>query len=312
MRRELPRQPVRNWLIAPVRCHHTPEVAVTEISLSNFEGLVAVAKTAPDEFGYVVIGRVIDRSRADPLERKDVDAEALAAFLPLRDASVAPDPAELAEAALAWARMALGKFLGDADELTLKVSIFRPKGIGTLRSRRVVVSRVVQLAAAAPESVPPANVAPCQAAATPSWGLISRNGPTWRRAIREQEAAGVPVSDMLRTAASLAEQAEREGVPQLPVSRETIEALRQSPQLGTVPALPATDQPSILYRKGGQFVSAGRSAGQRQEAVEAELERALYRFAGRSLVGMVDAAADLSSATASLLSGVAGVVARAR
>jgi hypothetical protein len=112
-----------------------------------------MATTSPDDFGYVVVARVIDRSHAARLERKDVDAESLAAFLSLRDASVAPDPAQLAQAALAWAREALGKHLGDADEVTFKVTIFRPKGFGTLRCRHVLARRIHQPAAATPEAV---------------------------------------------------------------------------------------------------------------------------------------------------------------
>ena len=291
----------KKWHVASVCCHRTPAVTVTEITLSNFEGLLAMAKTAPGDFGYIVVARVIDRSHAARLERKDVDAEALAAFLSLRDASVPPDPAQLAGAALAWAREALCKHLGDADEVTFKVTIFRPKGIETLRTRHVLVRRVLQSTPSTPESVP-ANAAPNPAAAAPPRFYISANGPTWRAAIRAQEAAGVPVSHLLRGAATVAEQAERAGVPQRPVSQETIEVLRRRPLLGAVPALPACEQPSLLHQHGAELMRAGGASVGRTELVETELQRALYGLAGRGLMGVVQVAVDLSSTAASVAS----------
>lgn len=298
-------KPTKKWHVASVCCHRTPAVTVTEITLSNFEGLRDMAKSSPDDFGYIVVARVIDRSHAARLERKDVDAEALAAFLSLREASVAPDPA------LAWAREALGRHLGDADEVTFKVTIFRQKGVGTLRCRHVLVRRVLKPAAATPEPVL-ATAAPSRAAAAPSRFYISANGPTWRAAIRAQEAAGVPVSDLLRGAAHVAEQAERAGVPQRPMSPETIEALLQNPQLCVVATAPAAAPGTMNRQNGAQLVRAGSAAVQRAEPVETELERALYGLVGRSLVGMVQVAADVSSAAASVAIGVAGVVVGAR
>lgn len=301
----------KKWQVASVRCHRTPAITVTEITLSNFEGLLDVATTSPDDFGYVVVARVIDRSHAARLERKDVDAESLAAFLSLREASVAPDPAQLAQAALAWAREALGKHLGDANEVTFKVTIFRPKGFGTLRCRHVLARRIHQPAAATPEAVP-TIVAPATAAAAPPRFYISANGPTWRAAIRAQEAAGVPVSDLLRGAAHVAEQAERDGVPQRPVSPETIEALLQNPQLGVVTPAPPAAPATMSRQNGAQLVRAGSAAVQRAEPVDTELQRAIYGLVGRSLMGVVQVAVDLSSTAASVASGVAGVVAGAR
>lgn len=282
----------KKWRVASVRCHRTPAFTVTEITLTNFDGLLDMATTSPDDFGYIVVARVIDRSHAARLERKDVDAESLAAFLSLRDASVAPDPAQLAQAALAWAREALGKHLGDADEVTFKVTIFRPKGFGTLRCRHVLVRRIHHPGTAFPGSVAPAVAGKTPLAAAPSRFSIAENGPTWRAAIRAQEVAGVPVSDLLRGAAHVAEKAEREGAPQRPVLPETLEALRQNPYLGAI-----TTRPAGLKRA---------------EPAETELERAIYGLVGRSLMGVVQVAVDLSSTAASVASDVAGVVAGAR
>lgn len=84
MRRERP-HPAKKWLGAPVRCDRTPEATVSDVILSSLKRIMDACEEKPEEFGYVVVARVVDRSRTQYLQRCDVDAEALASFLPIRD-----------------------------------------------------------------------------------------------------------------------------------------------------------------------------------------------------------------------------------
>ncbi len=312
MRREFPGRADKKWSVSPLRSHLTPELSVSIIVLSSLDSLAKVCARRPGDLAYVVIARVIDRSTVEHIERHDVNADALAGYLPLRDAATSPTDHQLADAALAWIRSAVTAALGDRETTKIKVTIWGPKGQEQLVSKRVTVSR-----AAAPVTVDPAAAVVIAAGTGQRRGrvntFLSSNGPTWRAMIEEADAARQPVSELVRGAAHVAEQAERAGVPQLPVSREIMEALRQHPERTAVSALRAADQqPSVFARDGGQFVRLGRASVQRQEAAESELERVLYRTVGRGLIGVVQAAVEVSSAAVSVVSGVAGVVADAR
>lgn len=311
MPRELSRQPVKKWSPASLRYHLTPEVSVSAIIVSTLDPLAEACEQRPSEFAYIVIGRVVNRSKADFIERRNVTPEALAAFLPLRDAGVPVSDRQLADAALAWIRCAVTAALGDREETKLRVTIWCPKGQKQLVSHRVTVTRAPDMVTAEVAPLPTAVAAASQQRGRVGT-FISSNGPTWRAMIAEAELGGEPVGELIRGAAHVAEQAERDGVPQLPVSRETIEAMRRSPSTVSALAQSGPDQPSAISRHSGRFLLASRATVQRQQVAETELERALYRVVGRGLVGVVQVAADLSSATASVVGGVAGVVAGAR
>lgn len=306
MRREFPGQPVKKWSESPLRSHLTPESTVSKIILSDLKPLVDASAERPGEFAYIVIARVIDRSKVHTIERRDVTPEALAAFLPLRDAAVPVTDRQLADAALDWVRFAVAGALGDREKTKIKVSIWSPKGEIQLVSLRVTVTR-----APAPSIVVLAPAPSTSPGRKRVGTFVSSNGPTWRAMIAEAEAGGPPVGDVVRVAAKMAEDAEREGVPQLPLSLETMEAMRRSSATGAAPALPSGAEPSVFSRHGGRFVLAGRASVHRQAAAESELERALYRVVGLGLVGVVEVAVDLSSATVSVVSGVAGAIAGA-
>ncbi len=254
MRREIPEWPVKKWSPAPLCSHLTLETTVSAIILSDLKPLLDACEHKSSEFAYVVVARVINRSKADTIERRDVTVEALAAFLPLRDAAEPVTDRQLADAALAWVRVAVCAALGDREKTKLKVTIWRPKGQKQLVSHRVTVAQ-----APAPEI----------ATASPRRGrvgaFVSSNGPTWRAMIAEAEAAGEPVGDVVRAAAHVATRAEREGLPQLPVSRETMEVLRRSLGIGTeTPTLFAAERPSTLSRYAGRFLAAARASVQHQ------------------------------------------------
>ncbi len=214
MRREIPAGAVRKWSPSPLCSHLTLETTVSAIILSDLKPLLDACEHKSSEFAYVVVARVINRSKADTIERRDVTVEALAAFLPLRDAAEAVTDRQLADAALAWIRVAVCDALGEREKTKLKVTIWRPKGQEQLVSHRVTVVQ-----APAPEIATARPASPRRGRGA----FVSSNGPTWRAMIAEAESAGEPVGDLVRAAAQVAARAESEGVPQRPVSRDTIE-----------------------------------------------------------------------------------------
>lgn len=308
MRRESSRRATKKWSPASLRFHLTRGVRMSAILLTDLKPLVDACAREPGELAYIVLARVVNRSKADFIERRDVTPEALAAFLPLRDAAVAVTDRQLAEAALAWIRSAIGDALGDRESTKIKVTIWRPKGLKTLVSLRVKVGRAPAPAVEETPPVPSPVLAATKRARTGTF--ISLNGPTWRAIIAEAEAAGEPVSDLVRSAARIAEEAEREGVPQLPVSREAVEALRRRAQRAPVAASSAA--PTLSSANAGPFLLAGRSAAQRADLTETELEHALYGIAGRSLVGLAAVGVELSKVAVDVLGAVAQVVTSVR
>ncbi len=253
MRRELPSHSTKKWSLDSLCFQLTPEVSVSLIILSDLTPLVEACAKEPGALAYVVIARVVDRDKSDRIERRDVTPEALAEFLPLRDAAVPVSDLQLADAAVAWVRSALPATLGDRDETTIKVTFWRPKGTKTLACLRVTVSRAPSASDVVVTPAPPTAPAKRGRVGT----FISANAATWHAMIAEAEADGEPVSWLIQGAASVAEAAEREGVPQLPVNRDTIEVLRRSPRLAVVAA--PTGAPSLNGASAQRFLLARRS-----------------------------------------------------
>lgn len=255
MRRDRLSHPAKKWSPSPLRYQPTLEVLVSLIILSDLTPLVEACAREPGALAYVVIAQVVDRCKADFIERRDVTPEALAGFLPIRDAAAPVTDLQLADAAVAWVRSAVAAALGDRESTQIKVTFWRPKGTKTLACLRVTVSRAP---ASAESGVLLAPVPSSRTGYRSRVGtFISTNGPTWRAMIAEAEAAGEPVSWLIRGAASVAEEAEREGVPQNPVSRETIDALRRSPRRSAVVA--SSPAPSINGASAQRFLLACRA-----------------------------------------------------
>lgn len=260
MRREIPEWPVKKWSPSPLCSHLILENTVSAIILSDLKPLVDACEHRSSEFAYVVVARVVDRSKADTIERRDVTVEALAAFLPLRDAAEPVTDRQLADAALACIRVALCAALGDREKTKLKVTIWGPKGQEQLVSHRVTVVQA-----------PAREIATVRPASHRRGAFVSSNGPTWRAMIAEAEAAGEPVGDLVRAAAQVAAKAESNGGPQLPLSRETMEVLRGSTGIGSAATtLFAAERPSTLSRYAGRFLAAARASVQHQRDVDTE------------------------------------------
>jgi hypothetical protein len=211
MRREAPVAPAKFWPGPPLLSLRSLEVTVAHVILPNLRRLIEASEKHADDFGYITVARVVNRSRAVVLLRKDVDAEALAAFLPLRDAAVPPTDHQLADAALEWVRVTLADALGEATSIKLKVSIWRHKGSKALASQRVVVERAPGDAPSGAESVG-GDRAPAPSA-TPGASApdapLPESYPRLRALARSMEAAGKPVPELLRRAFAVADQRQR-------------------------------------------------------------------------------------------------------
>jgi len=291
MPRERLCDPAKKWSMCELCFQLTPEVSVSLTILSDLTPLVEACAKEPGALAYVVLARVVDRSKSDFIERRDVTPESLADFLPLRDAAEPVTDLQLADAAVAWVRSALPATLGDRETTTIKVTFWRPKGTKTLACLRVTVSRA--------PSEPSVEVSPSLAEAAPLYReatFISENGPTWRAMIAEAVAAGEPESWLIRGAASVAEAAERDGVPQLPVNRAMIDVLRGSPRFAAIAARPEgptlngmsaerflracrpePSSPRILFRTAAEWraeINAARLRGEPTTIMESALELA--------------------------------------
>lgn len=211
MRRDAPIGPAKFWRGHPLLSLRSLEVTVAHVILPNLRRLIEASEKHADDFGYITVARVVNRCRAVVLVRKDVDAESLAAFLPLRDAAVPPTGRQLAEASLAWVRVALSDALGEATSIKLKVSVWGHKGSKALASQRVVVERALGDAPSGAKAVG-GDQAPAPAA-TPDAGApeVPRPAsyPRLRALARSMEVAGQPVPELLRRAFAVADQEQR-------------------------------------------------------------------------------------------------------
>lgn len=129
-----------------------------ELQFENMDELEQAIRRKKSNIAYVTVQEVLDRQRCETLARLDYNAEDLGPWiesdedperdrdedapsiedLDLAEAAEAPDDDALATAACGWVRHIIGLHMAGREEATMKVNLWKPKGVGCYYSTRVL------------------------------------------------------------------------------------------------------------------------------------------------------------------------------
>lgn len=182
MLRSIPSDPVRIWLLTPLRFHPPSEISMTTPA-PTFTGLENVARHLRhsfDDIGSVVVERVLNRNENTKVASMELSPETLRAFLPHAEAeptSGLPESANLPpmgkdeqrEAMLAWLCQTFAANMEGKPTEKFKVGLWRPGREALVGSVRVTVSGIPS--APSPEPADPAAATPAR-----TWELLMPNG----------------------------------------------------------------------------------------------------------------------------------------